>query len=283
MGEALLSGSAAAAFLAGVVAFFAPCCATVMLPSYLSATAGARRWQVMPLTALYIAGVATVVWPLTIGAAALSSLVNRYHVALFVVMGSFMIIIGIGTVRGWMWSAPLPSARAGGDVAGIYLMGLFGGAATACCAPVLAGAVAIAGVSAGWWAGAALGLVYLFGLVTPLIVASFGVERVRRRLRDPAVTLRLGGRTLRTTRMRIIGGVAFVALGIFMLVLAATGQTDTAPAPQLAVGRWLQDQAGWLAEHIPLAVGWVAVVAFLAAIVVAAWHSMSRTKQEESS
>jgi cytochrome c biogenesis protein CcdA len=45
MGEALLSGSALAAFLAGMVAFFAPCCAFVMLPTYLASMAGASRWR----------------------------------------------------------------------------------------------------------------------------------------------------------------------------------------------------------------------------------------------
>jgi cytochrome c-type biogenesis protein len=68
-----------------------------------------------------------------------------------------------------MWAqAP---AVGGGDASGavgIYLMGVYAGAATACCAPVLAGAVTIAGVSGSWWAGAVLGLVYLFGLVSPL-------------------------------------------------------------------------------------------------------------------
>jgi len=52
MGGALLTGSALAAFLAGMVAFFAPCCAFVMLPTYLASVTGASRWRTAALTAV---------------------------------------------------------------------------------------------------------------------------------------------------------------------------------------------------------------------------------------
>ena len=57
MGEALLSGSALAAFLAGTVAFFAPCCEFVMLPTYLASVTGAHRWRTAGLTAIFVLGV----------------------------------------------------------------------------------------------------------------------------------------------------------------------------------------------------------------------------------
>ena len=65
------------------------------------------------------------------------------------------------------------------------MMGVFAGAATACCAPVLAGAIAIAGVSGSWWAGAILGLFYLFGLVSPLLLSAAGIGRFRGRVQRP--------------------------------------------------------------------------------------------------
>ena len=54
MGGALLTGSAPAAFLAGMVAFFAPCCAFVMLPTYLASVAGASRWRTAALTGVFV-------------------------------------------------------------------------------------------------------------------------------------------------------------------------------------------------------------------------------------
>jgi cytochrome c biogenesis protein CcdA len=277
MGEALLTGSALAAFLAGAVAFFAPCCAFVMLPTYLASVAGASRWRTAALTAIFIAGVATIVWPLTLGAAGLSQLIAANHETMFVVGGAMMLAVGATTLSGWMWHRA-PSIG-GGDpsgVLGIYAMGLFAGAATACCAPVLAGAVAIAGVSGSWWAGGLLGLFYLLGLVSPLLLSAVGVERLRSRLRDPAVGLRVLGLRLRTTASRLTGGAAFLALGAALIALAVTGNARTAPDAQKTLGRWLTARADELTAAIPPAVGWLLVLSLAAAVAVGAGRALRR-------
>lgn len=280
MGELLLGGSAAAAYLAGVVAFFAPCCATVMLPGYLSTTVGAQGWRLVPLTALYVAGVATMVLPLTIGAAGLASLLNRYHAAMFIAGGAMMIAVGIATLSGRMWAPHLPAAPLGTGGAAVYGMGVFGGAATACCAPVLAGAVTIAGISGSWWVGAAMGVIYLLGLVTPLIITAAGFGRIRERLHDPPLTLALGGRKLETSRMRLIAAVAFVVLGAVAIALALSGQSDTAPAFQADMGTWLEDRAAWIVERVPLLAGWAAVALASALALALALRSHLRTRKE---
>lgn len=268
MGEVLLSGSALAAFLAGTVAFFAPCCAFVMLPTYLASVAGASRWRTAGLTAIFVLGVATVVWPLTVGAAGLSQLIAANHETMFLLGGLMMLAVGAATLSGWMWHhAP---SGGGGDpsgLVGIYLMGVFAGAATACCAPVLAGAVAIAGVSGSWWAGAVLGLFYLFGLVTPLLLSAFGIGRLRGRLRDPGLTLRVAGRRVRTTVMRLVGGGMFLVLGVLLILLALTGNARTAPDAQKTFGRWLTARANDISTAVPSAVGWALVLALAAAVM----------------
>jgi threonine dehydratase len=58
-----LGGSLAAAFLAGSVALFAPCCITVLFPTYLAAAVKNARWRLVPLTLVFAAGVATVLVP----------------------------------------------------------------------------------------------------------------------------------------------------------------------------------------------------------------------------
>ena len=252
-----------------MVAVFAPCCAFVMLPTYMASVTGASRWRTGALTAVFVAGVATVVWPLTVGAAGLSQLLAANHETLFIAGGAMMIAVGIATLAGWMWSHS--PAVGGGDpsgVVGIYSMGVFAGAATACCAPVLAGAVTIAGVSGSWWAGALLGLFYLFGLVTPLLVSAFGIGRLRERLRDPRLTLELAGRRLRTTLSRLVGGVAFVGLGALLIALALTGNARTAPDTQQDFGRWLSARANEISDAVPVGAGWMIVVALAAAVVV---------------
>ncbi len=270
MGEALLSGSALAAFLAGAVAFFAPCCAFVMLPTYLASITGASRWRTAALTGVFILGVATVVWPLTIGAAGLAQLITSNHKTMFLIGGTMMLAAGIGTLRGWMWRYA-PSAGGGSDpsgLVGIYLMGVFSGAATACCAPVLAGAVAIAGISGSWWVGALLGLFYLFGLISPLLISAAGVGRLRQRLHDPRVSLHVAGRRMRTTVSRLVGGIGFILIGGGLIVLALTGNAESAPGVQKALGRWLSARANDLTTTIPSLAGWALMLVLLVAVVV---------------
>ena len=275
MGGALLTGSALAAFLAGMVAFFAPCCAFVMLPTYLASVAGANRWRTAALTGVFVLGVATVVWPLTVGAAGLAQLISANHEAMFMLGGVMMLAVGAGTLRGRMWHHA-PSAG-GGDpkgVVGVYMMGVFAGAATACCAPVLAGAVAIAGVSGSWWAGALLGLFYLFGLVSPLLLSAAGIGKFCGRLHDPRIAFSLAGRQVRMTLSRLVGGVAFLVLGTWVIVLALSGEAKTAPGFQKAFGRWLSARASDLNAAVPAGVGWALMLAVALGVSYLAVRSM---------
>jgi cytochrome c-type biogenesis protein len=277
MGGALLTGSALAAFLAGMVAFFAPCCAFVMLPTYLASVTGASRWRTAALTAVFTVGVATVVWPLTAGAAGLSQLISANHETMFLLGGLMMLAVGAATLRGWMWNHA-PSVG-GGDpkgVVGVYMMGVFAGAATACCAPVLAGAIAIAGVSGSWWAGAVLGLFYLLGLVSPLLLSAAGIGKLRGRLRDPRIAFSLAGRQVRMTLSRLVGGIAFIALGTYVIVLAVTGEAKTAPGFQKAFGQWLAARASDLNSAVPAGVGWALMLTAALGVSYLALRSLRR-------
>src|ERR1700687_5010981 len=63
-------GSAIAAFVAGLIALFAPCCISVMLPAYF-ASSFRNRGVLVAMTILFAAGIATVILPLAMGAAIL--------------------------------------------------------------------------------------------------------------------------------------------------------------------------------------------------------------------
>jgi len=53
-------------------------------------------------------------------------------------------------------------------VAGVYVLGVISGAASACCAPVLAGVAVVSGAAASFPAALAVGVAYVFGMVAPL-------------------------------------------------------------------------------------------------------------------
>lgn len=239
-----------------------------MLPAYLASVAGASRWRTAALTGVFILGVATVVWPVTVGAAGLAQVIAANHETMFLLGGVVMVLVGAATLRGWMWRhAPSPGGGDPSGLLGIYLMGVFAGAATACCAPVLAGAVAIAGVSGSWWAGALLGLFYLFGLISPLLLSAAGIGKLRGRLRDPAVAIGLAGRRIRTTVSRLVGGISFMILGGLLIALATTGDARAVPGFQKAFELWLTARADDLATAVPSLVGWVLMLALVLAVI----------------
>jgi len=115
--DVLLAGSLAAAFAAGLVAFVAPCCAGVMLPTYLAAVSGGSRLRVARLSALYVAGVSAVVLPITLGASALAAFVSDWHAQLFVLGGVMMLFVAAGLWRGTMLPIKVPKPALTGSAA----------------------------------------------------------------------------------------------------------------------------------------------------------------------
>ena len=277
MNDALFAGSAAAAFAAGLVAFFAPCCSGVMVPTYLAAVGGGSRWRLARLTALYVAGVAAVVWPITLGASALASLITRWHAQLFLIGGLLMIGVAVALYRGSKLPVALPQPALTGSALSVLGLGAFSGAATACCAPVLAGAVALSAGSGEWWGGAFLGGAYILGLVAPLLPVAFAVGRARGRLRDPRLTLRIGSYVKRTTLTRLAGSALFAGFGLLFVVLALTGRAESAPGFQRTLGGWLTKVAAWL-DAVPN----VVAAPLLAALALLLLYAVVRPKGEQS-
>ncbi|MBV6761429.1 cytochrome c biogenesis CcdA family protein [Rhodococcus opacus] len=162
MSEVLVGTTLLAAFLGGVVALLAPCCISVMLPAYL-ATGFRHRGGVLPATLVFGAGVATVILPIGLGATALSRLLVSDHVWIFSIGGVLMAIGGIAVLAGWKPNLPMPGARTAkeGSFGSAYILGAFSGAASACCAPVLAGVAILSGAAGSFPVALSIGLSYV--------------------------------------------------------------------------------------------------------------------------
>lgn len=276
----LMAGSVAAAFAAGMVAFFAPCCAGVMMPAYLAAIGGGRRLRVARLTALYIAGVAVVVLPITLGAAALASYVSRWHPQLFTLGGVMMIGVAVALWRGTMLPIDVPQPKLTGSSVSVFGLGVFSGAATACCAPVLAGAIALSATSGTIAGGLLLGVAYIAGMMFPLIPLALVYGKARRKVRDPVVTLRLGPRAKRIGVARLAGVLVFAGFGVLFIVLALTGRSDTAPGFQKAMGSWMREVAIRV-DGIPNVVSVPILIAVTGAFIVAVLRSGGSSGERE--
>lgn len=78
MGADLLStGSVLAAFFAGMIALFAPCCIVFLAPSYLAAAVKNNKWRLLPLTLVFASGLALVLVPITLGASLIAGAIAK--------------------------------------------------------------------------------------------------------------------------------------------------------------------------------------------------------------
>lgn len=251
MGGLLTTGSIVAAFFAGAIALFSPCCIVFLFPAYFASAVKNRRWSLLPLTLIFALGLAVVLLPVTLGVGLLSSTFARFHRQLYFV-GGFM-LLGLATLSflGRSWSMPsfirTPSMERG-DTAGMFALGVFSGIASSCCAPVLAGVMTMSALSSTLVGSAGLGLAYVFGMSFPLFVLAVLWDRMRlgerRLLTAKPIRFRIGGRAVATNTMNLAVAIAFAAMGVVVLALAANGNTTAAPAFQLSIGRWLSSVFG---------------------------------------
>lgn len=245
-GDLLTTGSVIAAFFAGGVALFAPCCIVFLAPSYLAGAVKSARWRLLPLTFVFAAGLALVMVPLTLGASLLSGAIARYHAPLYYAGGALMLVLAAFALSGRMWS--LPSALRApdttrGDSASFFALGVFSGIASSCCAPVLVGVMTLSALSGSVAGGFVLGLAYVFGMVFPLFIMALVWDRARlgerRWLRTRTVRFTVAGRRFTTTTLNLGVAIAFAVMGGFVIGLANNQNMTRGTAVQYAAARGL--------------------------------------------
>ncbi|HEX6877187.1 MAG TPA: cytochrome c biogenesis CcdA family protein [Nocardioidaceae bacterium] len=286
MGNLLTTGSVLAAFLAGGVALFAPCCIVFLAPSYLAVAVKNRRWRLLPLTFVFAGGLALVLVPITLGISLVASTIANYHRPLYYAGGALMLALAAFTLSGRMVGLPSfvrAPDTARGDSASFFALGVFSGIASSCCAPVLAGVMTLSALSGSAVGGFALGLAYTFGMVFPLFVMGLMWDRFRlgerRFLRAKPVRLRLGARVLATNTVNLVVALGFAVMGGFVIYLANTGQMTSGPGFQVEVGRWLSRVfrriESWV-EPVPEPVLGLAVLALACVFVYATLRDRPR-------
>lgn len=286
MGDLLTTGSVLAAFFAGGVALFAPCCIVFLAPSYLAVAVRNRRWRLLPLTFVFAAGLGLVMVPITVGISLVAATIANYHTPLYYVGGAFMLLLAAFSLSGRMLTLPralrAPDTSRG-EVGSFFALGVFSGVASSCCAPVLAGVMTLSALSGSVAGGVTLGVAFTFGMVFPLFVMALFWDRFRlgerRFLQARVVRLRLAGRTLVTNTVNVAVAAAFAAMGIFVIYLANTGQMTSGPAFQGAVGDGLAAVFGRIdraTAGVPEALLGLAVLALAGVFVYATLRDRHR-------
>ena len=273
-------GSLIAAVIAGAIALFAPCCISVMLPAYFAGSFQNRRLLVA-MTFLFAAGVATVILPIAMGAAVLRRILIAGHTPIYLVGGALMLGLAAYTLLGGQLHLPMPGRRAGGKAGplGVYSLGVFSGVASSCCAPVLAGVIALAGVASSFGLALGLGLAYVFGMVAPLFAISLLWERVdwhaSRLFRPRTFTWHLGRSRRTLTATNFASGLLLALIGTATVWIGLT--TEAMPASggwQARVAVSLQGYGRAITDNFSWAPGWVAAVFFLLVVALLAWRAL---------
>ncbi len=281
-----LGGSLAAAFLAGSIALFAPCCITVLFPTYLAAAVRNARWRLVPLTMVFAAGVATVLVPVTLGVSLLTRSLMRYHSTVYLVGAGLMLVMALVVAAGKTWSLPL--LRRSPDISrtdsgGVYALGVFSGAASACCAPVLAGVLTLTAVAPSTGTSIGIGLAYVAGMVAPLLLLTLLWDRTRLRERitvsSRPVTWSVAGHSLTTTTFNLAMAAVFALMAGVLVVVAVTG-ASLAPDAQTAAGTWLADLFTPVVDALAPVPNWVTALALLGGGALMVWWS-SRSRDGE--
>lgn len=247
MDPLLFGTSIVAAFLGGVIALAAPCCVTFLLPAYLASAFRARQ-ALVAMTLVFAAGVAVVLLPIVIGVAAISRLMAQYHAELFLVGGLFLVLLGVWSLAGKNFAMPLHRGTLADrpTVMSVFSLGLFSGAASSCCAPVLAGVLTLSALSSSLPQATGLGLAYVAGMVSPLVVIALLWERFNLSnsviVRGRPVTLGFGRFSWRIHSTNLLAGVLFVAVGVFVIASTFAGGLETSQS-QTQFGEYLRSVA----------------------------------------
>lgn len=217
-----------ASFIAGMIALFAPCCITFLLPAYF-ANIFKEKKRVILMTFIYSLGIFTIMLPVVLGARALTRLFYDLHDQTYIIGGIFLIFVGFSTLLGF--KLPIPKfnfKEKADDPLSTYILGLISGITSACCAPVLVGVIALSTLSPTSMQSLLVGFFYVLGMVTPLYLASLFIDK-RNLLDKPLLrrqfrTVFLLGKEFIITFSNLISFILFTSIGILTIFLSLSGK-----------------------------------------------------------
>ena len=270
----LVMASLVTAFIAGVAALFAPCCITVLLPAYLGSIFR-QKATIMLMTFVFFAGLLAVFLPLGLGFAALGVLFSKYHNLIFVSGGVFLLLLGASTLLGMHFS--LPSAHPKmkvQDAASVFVLGVFSAFATLCCAPVLAGVLALSILPGSVFWGGLYALAYVLGMIFPLFILAYFVDKSdlgnRLSFFKKQVSYFIAKKKIEVTIAEMIAGIMFLLMGTLILYLAKMGKLAMSSDYQVSVNIFMSNLTTLINSFFvkgPLVVWFLLAAAVLLALI----------------
>ena len=283
--EILVGTSLIAAFVAGVAALFAPCCITVLLPSYLG-NIFKEKYKIFFMTFIFFLGVLTVFLPIGLGASFLAQLFSQYHNVIFTVGGIFLIVLGLTMLFGKRFATPtLVRDGMKRHVSSIYVLGIFSAIATTCCAPVLAGVLALSVASGTIVWGALYTLAYVVGMTLPLFIIAAFLDKTNLTERftnaKKTVAMRIGGFSWRITVSELISGLIFLLMGGYITYLAFSNNLFTHSSYQLEMNLYNANFLQAINGFVTLIPEFIWALLFIGIVVFVSYVFLKQLKKQK--
>jgi len=265
----LFQTSLIAAFIAGMVALFAPCCISFLLPAYLG-NVFKEKEKVVLMTLVFGLGIFAVMMPAVLGVAALSKTLFIYHDSIYFFGGVVMLLSAAITFLGLKLPMPNFGHNAGKktDVLSVFTLGIISGITSACCAPVLIGILTLTFLSPNFFGALAIGGMYVLGMVMPLLfIAVFLSGKMTKLmfLRRKMFGFQIFGKERTVIVSNFIASIIFAATGIMIIYLKAVGRLGMGDIEGFT--KIITNTAGFVNQFVGgnllLNLGFVVVIAFV--------------------
>jgi cytochrome c biogenesis protein CcdA len=261
-----------------------------MLPAYFAGSFQ-NRTVLIAMTFVFAAGVATVILPLVLGVSLLRQLVLGQHTLVYLTGGVLMLGLGIYTLLGGKLQLPAPGHRAGSSGAGplgVYSLGLFSGVASSCCAPVLAGVIALSSVVPTLGFALGLGAAYVFGMVAPLfaIAVLWSSYDWRRLFQLKPITWRIGPLSRTLPVAMLASGVLLVAMGLATIWVGLTSDSMASSSYwAMLVALRLQQAGQAITDALAWVPNWMSASILVVGVALLGWRALAqlRSRSRESS
>lgn len=251
-----IGASLISSFIAGMIALFAPCCISFLLPAYLGSVFKERK-QVFLMTIIFSLGIFVVMFPVVLGFKFLSSLFTQYHNQTFLLGGLSMVVVGILAFLGIKLPMPSFASKQLGngkpDVFSIFTLGVFSGITSSCCAPVLFGVLALSFLSPSFWLGALIAFTYVLGIVTPLYFSAYFVDTKKimqaEFFNKHLLDLKISSREYPIKMSNLLAALIFVPMGLLTIYLTLTNRLEMQEQAQ-QFGNWVGQLTIWINNTI---------------------------------
>lgn len=293
--DIILGASIIASFLAGMVALFAPCCIGFIFPAYM-ASVFKKKTKIIRMTLVFFAGIAVILVPIGLGAAWLAGFFRDFHIEMYLVGGVFMLVLAVMAIlsksitlfpglKNKIGGASPKSGEAGEPMSSksVFGLGVLSGAATSCCAPVLAGAMTLAVVSGAFWKALVVVFAYVLGMVFPLFIAAYFYDTLKlentKLVKGKLVKLNLGIKKITVHTTNLLSAGIFALMGVVLIIMALSGNTFWAPEFQVRIGEFLSSVSENLANKlsvIPDVVWGIITVGFFLFFVIKAGRTSKK-------